>query len=159
MADPRSTLPRDPAASLVADPVAATGASRRASVLVAEDDSRLSEMAARALSLAGYDVTTAPDGRAALQLIRSCSFDVLVTDLTMPHLNGDALARAARAERPRLPIVLMTATPEALRGSLPLATVLKKPFALDALVAAVAGARSRGRSTQSQATPQRDEES
>jgi DNA-binding response OmpR family regulator len=65
-------------------------------VFVAEDDSRLSEMAARALNLAGYDVTTAPDGRAALQLIRSRSFDILVTDLTMPQLSGDALALAVR---------------------------------------------------------------
>jgi DNA-binding response OmpR family regulator len=113
-------------------------------VFVAEDDSRLSEMAARALNLAGYDVTTAPDGRAALQLIRSRSFDILVTDLTMPQLSGDALALAVRSERPRLPVVLMTAAPDAIRGDLTSATVLKKPFALDALVAAVEDAQARG---------------
>jgi DNA-binding NtrC family response regulator len=116
-------------------------------------------MAARALRLAGYDVTTAPDGRAALQLIRRSSFDVLVTDLTMPHLSGDALARTVRSEGLRLPVVHMTATPQAIPADLPFATVLKKPFALDALVAAVADARSSGRSNRSQATAQRDEES
>jgi CheY-like chemotaxis protein len=58
-------------------------------------------------------VTTVPDGEAALKLLRSARqsrqpFQVVITDLGMPLMDGHQLARAIRVEMPRLPIVMMT---------------------------------------------------
>ena len=82
----------------------------QATVLLAEDDHAVRRATSRILRGAGYQVLEAGDGRSALALwrARAREVDVLVADLRMPHLRGDALARAVRAERPDLPVVLMT---------------------------------------------------
>ena len=79
-------------------------------VLLAEDDHAVRRATSRILRGAGYHVLEAGDGRSALALwhARAREIDVLVTDVRMPHLRGDALARAVRADRPELPVVLMT---------------------------------------------------
>jgi CheY-like chemotaxis protein len=56
----------------------------------------------------GYQVTSAPDGGAALSASVGLSFDVLLTDLRMPVMDGTALIRALRAQRPDLPVVVMS---------------------------------------------------
>ncbi len=79
-------------------------------VLLAEDDHAVRRATSRILRGAGYQVLEAGDGRSALALwqARAREVDVLVADLRMPHLRGDALARAIRADRPELPVVFMT---------------------------------------------------
>ncbi|HEY0780799.1 MAG TPA: response regulator [Gemmatirosa sp.] len=90
-------------------------------VLLAEDDHAVRRATSRILRGAGYQVLEAGDGRSALALwhARAREVDVLVADLRMPHLRGDALARAVRAERPELPVVLMTGFAEepSVRGA------------------------------------------
>jgi CheY-like chemotaxis protein len=95
----------------------------------------------------GYEVTIASDGAEALAEVRRLgnALGVLVTDLNMPHMNGEELIRALRFDRPELPIVVLTGSPplgglEALRrqggGQQPFA-LLHKPVDYTALVKAL----------------------
>jgi len=81
-------------------------------VLVVDDDRAIRESLARALELDGYDVDMAPDGAAALTAIRSNRPDVAVVDVMMPNIDGLTLCRVLRAERDRLPILMLTARTE-----------------------------------------------
>jgi CheY-like chemotaxis protein len=80
-----------------------------ARLLIAEDEQPVRELLARALSQEGHDVEVAPDGAAALeQLSADAPFDLLLTDIRMPIMDGIALALAAARDHPDLAIVLMT---------------------------------------------------
>jgi len=77
-------------------------------VLVADDD-RASRVFVRSiLELEGYDVLEAEDGADALGLIRIEEFDLLITDILMPGMEGIELVREARKLRPRLKTLGMT---------------------------------------------------
>lgn len=79
-----------------------------ARILVAEDDKAVREFVARALSHSGHDVVTADDGLEALARLETDEFDLLITDIVMPGLDGIALALKLAKERPSLPILMMT---------------------------------------------------
>jgi len=84
-------------------------ASLRPAVLLADDDPIVRKVLAAALEEAGYAVMPAGDGAEALALLqRSPRVDILVSDLTMPGLDGLALIRESQALRPGLPAVLLT---------------------------------------------------
>ncbi len=114
-----------------------------ARVLLAEDDPAMLDVVKRALAGDGHAVTTAQDGQEALDLLSApgAAFDVLLTDIQMPSLDGMALAGKAVALMPNLRIVLMSAyadqiaVPEAIKGHI--AQVLAKPLALEKARAAV----------------------
>lgn len=79
-------------------------------VLFIDDEPTLTEIARRGLTSYGYDVATFSDPVAALAAFRASpsNFDVVISDLTMPGLTGDALVVEIRRLRPDLPIVLAT---------------------------------------------------
>ena len=79
-------------------------------VLVAEDEALIALSLADLLEAEGYEVALAPDGADALDAARRMgdALRVLVTDLNMPRMGGEDLIRALRAERPGLPIVVVT---------------------------------------------------
>jgi two-component system, cell cycle response regulator CpdR len=80
-----------------------------ARVLIAEDEQPVRELLVRALALDGYEVEAAPDGAKALErLSAEGPFDLLLTDIRMPIMDGIALALAAARDHPDLAIVLMT---------------------------------------------------
>lgn len=79
-----------------------------ARVLIAEDDSAVREFVSRALSHGGHDVATANDGLEALGILDGQSFDLLLTDIVMPNLDGIALALKVAKEYPQMPVLLMT---------------------------------------------------
>ena len=83
-----------------------------AKVLVVDDDRAIRESLARALELDGYDVELAADGAAALAAIGAARPDVAVVDVMMPNIDGLTLCRVLRAERDRLPILMLTARTE-----------------------------------------------
>ena len=87
-------------------------------VLVAEDEALIALSLANLLEAEGHDVLVAQDGADALEAARRLgdALDVLVTDLNMPRMGGEDLIRALRAERPGLPVVVIT-------GSAPLGGV------------------------------------
>ncbi len=77
-------------------------------VLLAEDDFLLAVTVTEFLRDEGYEVTVASDGGAALSAASGLRFDVLLTDLRMPVMDGTALIRALRLQRPDLPVVVMS---------------------------------------------------
>jgi two-component system, cell cycle response regulator CpdR len=81
-----------------------------ARILIAEDEESLCALSARALATDGHEVKTAGDGREVLDLLsrEEGRFDLLLTDIRMPVMDGIALALAAARDYPDLIILLMT---------------------------------------------------
>jgi two-component system cell cycle response regulator CpdR len=79
-------------------------------ILIAEDDEAVRALVARALLENGHDVVTAADGGAALETLtrEGGRFDLLLTDIKMPVMDGIALALAAARDHPDMTILLMT---------------------------------------------------
>ncbi|MBP8809609.1 MAG: sigma-54-dependent Fis family transcriptional regulator [Kofleriaceae bacterium] len=80
-----------------------------ARILVADDEPGLREFVGDALRLEGHDVVEAEDGRVAARRLDERGFDLLITDLKMPHLDGLALVRKLKAEQPEVEVIVMTA--------------------------------------------------
>ncbi|HXN42511.1 MAG TPA: sigma-54 dependent transcriptional regulator [Myxococcaceae bacterium] len=80
-----------------------------ATVLVVDDDLANLESVSRIFQREGLDALTATNGKDALELLRRPDITVMVTDLMMPGLDGQGLLKAARAMRPDVEVVLMTA--------------------------------------------------
>jgi two-component system, cell cycle response regulator CpdR len=114
-----------------------------ARILIAEDEESLRALCARALTTEGHEVKTAGDGKAALDLLvgEEGRFDLLLTDVRMPVMDGIALALNAARERPELAILLMTGYAdqrERAHDIDPLIhDVIPKPFSVAELRAAV----------------------
>lgn len=108
--------------------------SRQNTILLAEDHEGLRYAVATYLRREGYLVIEALHGLDALRKGRDYfgSVDVLVTDLTMPHMTGRALADSLRVRRPQLPVLFLTGEPiEAVRDGLgPFTAYLRKPSEL-----------------------------
>jgi two-component system, cell cycle response regulator CpdR len=105
-----------------------------ACILIAEDEDVLRGQIVRALTADGYDAAAAADGGEALDMLHRDGdrFDVLLTDIRMPVMDGIALALAAARDHPRLIIVLMTGFAEQRERASGLAGlihgVITKPF-------------------------------
>jgi len=83
--------------------------SAKANVLVVDDEESLRAFLAEALAEAGHRVVQAPDGEAALALLAASSFEVVLTDLKMPRVDGAALLRQIRQDYPDTEVILLTA--------------------------------------------------
>jgi len=79
-----------------------------ARILVAEDDSTVQSFVARALTREGHTVTTVDDGLQALEALGAGEYDLLITDIVMPGLDGIGLALKVTRDYPSLRILLMT---------------------------------------------------
>src|SRR5256885_7536322 len=79
------------------------------SVLLAEDDTSITEPLARALRREGYNVEVSPDGPQALERALGGGVDLIVLDLGLPELDGLEVARRVRAEGHGVPILILTA--------------------------------------------------
>ncbi|HEX9809777.1 MAG TPA: response regulator [Alphaproteobacteria bacterium] len=79
-----------------------------ARILVADDERAVREFVRRALVHWGHEVSVAEDGESALTALGAGNFDLLLTDIVMPGMDGIALAQWAAAKRPGLPILLMS---------------------------------------------------
>lgn len=77
-------------------------------ILVAEDDEAVRTFVTRALEQRGFEVTAVADGLQALEALRENAFDLLVTDIVMPGLDGIGLALKVTRDHPDLPVLLMT---------------------------------------------------
>jgi CheY-like chemotaxis protein len=80
-------------------------------VLIVDDDAAVLLVTGEMLRALGYEVSTAPSGERALELLRDPAtppVDLVITDNSMPGMDGHTLARRLRAMRPRLPIVMLT---------------------------------------------------
>ena len=106
-------------------------------ILLAEDDESMRVYIGRALERAGYTVTSVDRGTAALPLVATGGFDLLLTDIVMPEMDGIELAQRCSEVSPRTKVMFITGfaavTLKASREQ-PQAKVLSKPFHLRDLV-------------------------
>ena len=106
-------------------------------ILLAEDDSSMREYLQRALQRVGYDVEAVGCGTEAMPLLESERFDLLLTDIVMPEMDGIELAQKASAIDPAIRVMFITGfaavTLKASREA-PRAKMLSKPFHLKDLV-------------------------
>jgi two-component system cell cycle response regulator CpdR len=79
-----------------------------ASILLAEDDDSMRRFLAQALERAGHDVTAFGDGAEAYECLRGVRFDLLLSDIVMPGLDGIELAKRAADLDPTLKIMFIT---------------------------------------------------
>ena len=109
-------------------------------ILLAEDDDSMRVYLARALERTGYHVVAVDNGLAAMPLLQSEPFDLLLTDIVMPEMDGIELAQKAAEIAPDIRVMFITGfAAVALKAgkAAPSAKVLSKPFHLRDLVAEV----------------------
>ena len=110
-------------------------------VLLVEDEDPVRLFSARALRNKGYKVIEAKTGEAALELLPGGEFDLLVTDMVMPRVDGSQVIREARKQMPDLPVICISGyTEESVLKeveSLDNLRFLSKPFSLKQLAGAV----------------------
>jgi two-component system cell cycle response regulator CpdR len=117
-----------------------------ARILIAEDEESVRSLVARALALDGHEVMTANDGAAALDVLSrsEVDFELLLTDIRMPVMDGIALALAAARDHPGLAILLMTGYADQRERASGLDAlihdVITKPFSLATIRTAVSAA-------------------
>ncbi|MGE4431689.1 MAG: cell cycle two-component system response regulator CpdR [Sphingobium sp.] len=106
-------------------------------ILLAEDDDAMRQYLARALERAGYDVVSVDRGTAALPLLETDRYDLLLTDIVMPEMDGIELAQHASRVAPDMRVMFITgfaAVTLKAGKAVPQAKVLSKPFHLRDLV-------------------------
>ncbi|WP_288487290.1 cell cycle two-component system response regulator CpdR [uncultured Novosphingobium sp.] len=106
-------------------------------ILLAEDDQAMRTYLSRALENAGYDVVAVDRGTDALPLLQQEAFDLLLSDIVMPEMDGIELAQRCNEVSPHTKVMFITGfAAVTLRASreAPQARVLSKPFHLRDLV-------------------------
>ena len=121
---------------------AATGARPR--VLVVDDEATIRDLLSKTLALAEYDVDLAPDGRTALERLRIIPYDLLITDLKMPGVDGLTVIREARRLKADLPVIIITGYSNEASAieavNLGVSGYLTKPFRVPRVLAAASKA-------------------
>ena len=128
----------------------------RIKILLVEDEKMLAEILSDTLSDRDFDVHLAYDGIHALEVIKKEPFDVIVSDVMMPNLDGYSLAKKLRNEGCNTPILFLTAlsaTEDVVKGFETGGNdFLKKPFAIDELIVRVKALAGRAEVMDAQET-------
>lgn len=132
-----------------------------ARVLVVEDEEAVRDYVCRVLSMHGHSILTANDGAEAVEQMNSHHFDLLVSDIAMPVMDGISLALKVRASRPHVPIILMTGyaneRQRAHNLSLLIEGLISKPFTMDQLLSEVGNALKAAKERQKQQAREEEE--
>lgn len=109
---------------------------KRYKILVVDDEQEIRDMCKRALERAGYRVDVSQNAQEALELLdKEEDYELVLTDLNLPGLNGLELIREIKKKRPRCKTLLMTGTlPE---NNIDNRNCLRKPFGLMELVSKI----------------------
>ena len=116
----------------------------RPRILVVDDEAAIRDLLSKTLALAEYDVDLAQDGRHALERLRMIPYDLLITDLKMPGIDGLSVIREARRLKPDIPVIIITGfstEASAIEAvNLGVSGYLTKPFRVPRVLAAAAKA-------------------
>jgi excisionase family DNA binding protein len=116
----------------------------RARVLVVDDEETIRDLLSKTLALADYEVDVAPDGRTAVERMRIIQYDLLITDLRMPGVDGLTVIREARRLKADIPVIIVTgysSEASAIEAiNLGVQGYLTKPFRVPRVLAAAAKA-------------------
>src|SRR5687767_8576553 len=138
---PRGMRPLGSAPAPAKSAVAAGGRPR---VLVVDDEATIRDLLSKTLALAEYDVDLAPDGRGAIDRLRMIPYDLLITDLRMPGVDGLTVIREARRLKADLPVIIITGFSNEASAieavNLGVSGYLTKPFRVPRVLAAAAKA-------------------
>ena len=110
---------------------------QKPSILVVDDELLIRDLLYDFFSGQGWDISVAEDGEKALEIIRAKKFDLVLTDIRMPEMDGLVLTSHVKQSHPDLPVVLMTGFPsvdtavEALRNKVD--DYIIKPFNINQL--------------------------
>jgi DNA-binding NtrC family response regulator len=106
-------------------------------VLIVDDDAVILEMLRSYFSREGFECSVAENGRAAFNILQATSFDLLLTDMVMPEMDGIELTEKAKKLYPYMPVVIMTgyngSFSEESADEAGVADYIIKPFSLDEL--------------------------
>ncbi|MGD8922135.1 MAG: response regulator [Candidatus Zixiibacteriota bacterium] len=121
-----------------------TDETKKARILVVDDDPQLLELLTETLEAIGYRVSAAPGGLEAMQRISEETFDLIITDVKMPDVDGLQLYRKVKRHHPEMPILFITgvASRETL-GSVTPDGFLAKPFRIGHIEGLIEDALSR----------------
>jgi len=108
-------------------------------ILVIDDDKTIRKLIKEYLTKMGYHISVAEDGKDGMKIFRNArDFDVVITDVEMPIMNGNAVARLVRAsEKPETPILAITGAFDSLPQKELFNIVLPKPFYLERLASLI----------------------
>jgi CheY-like chemotaxis protein len=109
-------------------------------ILVVEDIDQFRTVICGSLEMGGHEVLSSGSAKEALQLCQGKTFDLVLTDLMMPSVDGIELIRALRTFRRELPILVISGAPEEMLNmaiTLGANAILRKPFDLDGLLDAI----------------------
>ena len=116
----------------------------RPRVLVVDDEATIRDLLSKTLALAEYDVDMAADGRTALERLRIIPYDLLITDLKMPGVDGLTVIREARRLKTDLPVIIITGYSNEASAieavNLGVSGYLTKPFRVPRVLAAASKA-------------------
>lgn len=113
----------------------------RAKILVVDDDATLLSLLIDTLSAIGYNATGASSGARALELLAESGFDLMITDIRMPQMDGLRLRDRVRRLYPEMPVLFVTgvALPDIIAQASP-DGVLEKPFRISRIEALIESA-------------------
>ena len=121
-----------------------TPSAGRPRILVVDDEAAIRDLLSKTLALAEYDVDLAADGRTALERLRIIPYDLLITDLKMPGIDGLTVVREARRLKADIPVIIITGfstEASAIEAvNLGVSGYLTKPFRVPRVLAAAAKA-------------------
>jgi excisionase family DNA binding protein len=139
-----SQRPRGGARAVQAPARQPAAAGGRPRVLVVDDEATIRDLLSKTLALAEYDVDMAPDGRTALERLRIIPYDLLITDLKMPGVDGLTVIREARRLKADLPVIIITGFSNEASAieavNLGVSGYLTKPFRVPRVLAAASKA-------------------
>jgi YesN/AraC family two-component response regulator len=116
---------------------------KQISVIIVDDEEAIIDTVKTALSLNGYHCETAMSGTSALELINKTPFDIMITDIKMPSMNGLELTRKVKELKPDMKVIVMSG----FFGNFPYdeaiamgaSDFLEKPFSLRDLIKKIKG--------------------
>lgn len=103
-------------------------------ILAVDDEAFVLELLVMVLRKSGHTVRSAVDGRAALNALQEETFDLVLTDLSMPDVDGLALAKVIKANNPMQKVVLLTGSRRSRELPPNIDYVLEKPLRIDGLM-------------------------